>query len=64
MIDIARAQREAGTVRKAKRGELGQMAAVLARAFYDDPVFRWGVKDHSDRLRLFERGFALYLRKL
>jgi GNAT superfamily N-acetyltransferase len=64
MIDAAQATHEARTVRKAKASELRAIAAVLARAFYDDPVFRWGVKDDSHRLRRFERSFGLYLRKL
>ena len=37
MIDLAQAAREAATVRKATPRELDILAAVLARAFYDDP---------------------------
>jgi GNAT superfamily N-acetyltransferase len=36
----------------------------MARAFQDDPVFRWMVPDDSERIRRSERGFALYLRKV
>jgi GNAT superfamily N-acetyltransferase len=64
MIDIARAAHEAATVRKAKSHELDSLAAVLARAFYDDPVFRWVVNDDSRRLRFLQRSFHLYLRRL
>jgi GNAT superfamily N-acetyltransferase len=64
MTDIARAAHEAATVRKAKPHELGSLAAVLARAFYDDPVFRWVVNDDGRRLRLLQRSFRLYLRRL
>ena len=37
MIDLAQAAHEAATVRKATPRELDSLAAVLARAFYDDP---------------------------
>jgi GNAT superfamily N-acetyltransferase len=64
MIDSARAEREAATVHRAKPDEFRKMAAVLARAFYDDPIFTWVVDKRGDRLRLFERSFNLYLHKL
>ena len=64
MIDITRAAHEAGTVRKAKPDELGRLAAVLARAFYDDPPIRWVITDDGRRRKLFERSFGLYLRRL
>jgi GNAT superfamily N-acetyltransferase len=64
MTDIARAAHEAATVRKAKSHEFDSLAAVLARAFYDDPVFRWVVNDDGRRLRLLQRSFRLYLRRL
>jgi GNAT superfamily N-acetyltransferase len=64
VIDIARAEREAASIHRAKPDELAEMAVVLARAFYDDPVFAWVVEGRGDRLKLFERTFALYLRKL
>ena len=56
--------RRAESVRKATAGEAGKLAAVLARAFYDDPQMRWVIKDDARRHDLLERGFALYLRKL
>jgi GNAT superfamily N-acetyltransferase len=64
MVDIARAAREAGTVRKARTEEAGRLAAVLARSFYDDPPISWVINDDRRRLALLERSFALYLRKL
>ena len=63
-MDIARAVQEAESVRKATSGEVGKLAAVLARAFYDDPQMRWVLSDDSRRRELLEPGFALYLRKL
>jgi ribosomal protein S18 acetylase RimI-like enzyme len=64
MTDVAGAAREAGNVRKATADELPRLAAVLARAFYDDPPVRWVIPDDSRRMTIAERGFALYLRKL
>jgi ribosomal protein S18 acetylase RimI-like enzyme len=64
MIDIARAAHEAGTVRKARPEDLDRLAAILARAFYDDPAMRWVISDDGRRHRLLERSFSLYLRKL
>jgi len=64
MADIAAAAREAGSVRKTTADEVPQLAAVLARAFYDDPALAWVIPDASRRLKIAERGFGLYLRKL
>jgi ribosomal protein S18 acetylase RimI-like enzyme len=64
VIDIARAAQQAGGVRKASASELGRLAAVLARAFYDDPQMRWVVNDDGRRGKLMEQSFGLYLRKL
>ncbi len=64
MIDIARAAQEAGSVRKATASEIDRLAAVLARAFYDDPPTSWVFNDDARRLRLLERSYALFLRKL
>jgi len=51
-------------IRKAGGEEVPRLAKALARAFQDDPVFRWMVPDDSERLERSERGFALYLRKV
>jgi GNAT superfamily N-acetyltransferase len=64
MADIEAATREAATVRKATADEWRQLAAVLARAFYDDPATQWVLPDDSSRMHLLERGFGLGLRKL
>jgi GNAT superfamily N-acetyltransferase len=42
-------------VRKAQRSELSAVAAVLARAFYDDPVMSWAFRSERKRLELAER---------
>lgn len=40
------------------------MAAALAKAFYDDPVYSWALAHDPRRLRIIERGFGLMLKKL
>src|SRR5947209_7994144 len=64
MIDVARAVYETNTVRKATLDEAETLAAILARAFYDDPVMRWVIIDDQRRGELLKRSFGLYLRKL
>lgn len=51
-------------IRKATADDVPRLARALARAFYDDPVFRWLVPDDSERIRRSERGFAFYLRRV
>ena len=64
MRDIATAAREAASVRRAPPSEAERLAAVLARAFYDDPNYSWVLPDDSRRMRMLEQSFALYLREL
>src|SRR2546423_14450166 len=52
------------TIRKASADDVPGLARALARAFHDDPVFRWLVPDDAERPMRSERGFALYLRKI
>ena len=63
-IDLQTAAREAATVRKAQAAEIPSMAGVLARAFHDDPVFTWVLRGDGGRLKLLERAFALFLRRV
>ncbi len=63
-IDVQAAAREAAGVRKASAGEIPRMAGVLARAFHDDPVFTWVLRADSARMRILERAFALFLRRV
>ena len=64
MADIAASARELESVRKASSEEIPRLAAVLARALYDDPQFVWMLPDDARRLRLLEPGFELFLRRL
>jgi ribosomal protein S18 acetylase RimI-like enzyme len=50
------------TVRQADREDRVGLAAVLARAFYDDPQFLWALPDQRSRLRRIERIFDTILR--
>jgi GNAT superfamily N-acetyltransferase len=51
-------------VRKATQADVPRLSQALARAFYEDPVFKWLVPDDSERMRRSERGFAVFLRKV
>src|SRR6266536_2169759 len=51
-------------VRKASPDEAGEIAAVLARAFYDDPVMTWTFPNHAKREREARRFFATRLKYL
>ncbi len=64
MVDIVAANQEAATVRKGTALEVEAMAGVLARAFYDDPVFSWVLRSDVRRMKVLRRGFALFLRRL
>src|ERR671937_2111868 len=59
----AAAPRPVTVVRKATAEDVPRLARALARAFYDDPVFRWLVPEDAEREATAERGFSLYLRK-
>jgi GNAT superfamily N-acetyltransferase len=49
-------------VRVAERGDAVQTARVLARAFYDDPVFGWFLPARGSRHRRLRRFFRTELR--
>jgi len=51
-------------VRPARAADFGPLAAVLARAFYDDPVTAWFYPDAARRLRHGRRFFEIRLRQL
>jgi GNAT superfamily N-acetyltransferase len=37
---------------------------VLARAFHEDPAFAWVLRHDPGRMRVLERGFELFLRRI
>jgi len=51
-------------VRRAERADLGALAAMLARAFEDDPLTRWLHPSARGRPRQSRRTFAVRLRQL
>lgn len=51
-------------VRHARRDDFGQLAEMLARAFYDDPVTSWFYPDDARRLRHARRFFVIRQRQL
>lgn len=50
-------------VRPAQRSDVRGMAAVLARAFYDDPVMAWLLPDDRSREKALSRMFAAITRR-
>lgn len=55
---------EKEAVRNVRADELRQVAAVIARAFYDDPPTCWTLPNDEQREILLSRGLYFYLRKL
>lgn len=51
-------------IRKATAGDIPRIATTLARAFFDDPVFRWTYPDHARRRELLPRFFTLFTEML
>jgi GNAT superfamily N-acetyltransferase len=51
-------------VRRARREDFRPLAAMLARAFYDDPVTSWFYPNPGRRISRTERFFAIRLRQL
>ncbi|HEV7586108.1 MAG TPA: GNAT family N-acetyltransferase [Solirubrobacteraceae bacterium] len=64
MVGIESAGEQAQSVRKASAAEAPAMARVLARAFHDDPAFTWVLHGDPSRMRILERGFELFLRRV
>jgi len=63
-VNIQATVEEAGTVRKATLDDVPGVAGALARAFHDDPVFSWVLRADPRRMRMLERGFELFLRRI
>jgi GNAT superfamily N-acetyltransferase len=52
------------SVRPARGDDFGPLAAMLARAFYDDPVTSWFYPDAGRRMKHARRFFGIRLRQL
>jgi len=63
-VNIQATVEEAGTVRKATLDDVPGVAGALARAFHDDPVLSWELRADPRRMRMLERGFELFLRRI
>ncbi|BAX90433.1 GNAT family N-acetyltransferase [Mycobacterium shigaense] len=48
--------------RPAHQSDIGELAATLSRAFYDDPVMEWILPDSGKRLRQLSRMFTAITR--
>jgi GNAT superfamily N-acetyltransferase len=64
MVSIQATAGETATVRKATIADVPGMAGALARAFHDDPVFMWVLHADPRRMKMLERGFELFLRRV
>ncbi|HWX52568.1 MAG TPA: hypothetical protein VNY34_04705, partial [Solirubrobacteraceae bacterium] len=64
MVSVQQAGEQAATVGRASTDDVPAMAGVLARAFHDDPAFTWVLRADPRRLRILERGFELFLRRV
>jgi len=52
------------SVRPARPDDFGPLAAMLARAFYDDPITAWFYPNAARRMKHARRFFAIRLRQL
>src|SRR2546421_2266 len=64
MVSVEAASEQAGSVGRAAAGEVRAMAGVLARAFHEDPAFGWVLRGDERRMKILERGFELFLRRV
>ncbi|HEY1590699.1 MAG TPA: GNAT family N-acetyltransferase [Solirubrobacteraceae bacterium] len=55
---------DGGDIRKITPDEVQPVAQTLARAFLDDPHFRFIVRDDAKRLARMERGFATFVGRI
>jgi GNAT superfamily N-acetyltransferase len=55
---------DGGDIRKITPADAEAVARTLAEAFFDDPHFRWFVRDDTKRMRKLERGFGTFVRRV
>jgi len=58
---VDRARPDGSDIRKMTVAEIQPVARALAQAFYDDPHFRWFVRDDAKRMSRLERGFTTFI---
>ncbi len=61
---LDRPRPDGGDIRKLTASDAVPAARALARAFYDDPHFRWIVRDDAARMRRLERGFETFVARI
>jgi GNAT superfamily N-acetyltransferase len=59
-----RPQPDGSDIRKMVADEVDAVARTLAHAFYDDPHFRWIVRNDSIRMRRMVSGFATFIGRI
>jgi ribosomal protein S18 acetylase RimI-like enzyme len=64
MVSVESVNEQAQSVHRASEHDAAAMARVLARAFHDDPAFGWVLHGDPGRMRILERGFELFLRRV
>jgi GNAT superfamily N-acetyltransferase len=64
MVSIEQASEQAATVYRAPATRAPALAGALARAFHDDPAFSWVLRADPRRMRILQRGFELFLRRV
>jgi GNAT superfamily N-acetyltransferase len=60
MPDPAAAAAETASIRKLRLAERPAVVDSLARAFYDDPIFNWILRDDARRLEQLRRAIRLF----
>jgi GNAT superfamily N-acetyltransferase len=63
-MDRHAAYEEARSVRTGDLTTAAAMAEALARAFFDDPVFSWVLREDLRRMKVLRNGFELFLRRV
>jgi ribosomal protein S18 acetylase RimI-like enzyme len=61
---IDRPRPDGGDIRKITPADTGPVARTLAQAFFDDPHFRWFIREDAARMRKLERGFGTFIRRV
>jgi GNAT superfamily N-acetyltransferase len=64
VASLEAASEQAASVGRASREQERAMAAVLARAFYDDPAFCWVLRHDPGRMKVLARGFEQFLHRI
>jgi GNAT superfamily N-acetyltransferase len=64
MVSVQDASAQAASVGRASPEKMSALAGALARAFHDDPAFSWVLRADPRRMKILERGFELFLKRI